>query len=350
MLNKAACFTDIHWGRKNNSEVHNQDCTRYVEWFCEQVKKDPDIDHIVFMGDWFEQRSAINGLTLDYAYKGACKIKNLNLPVYFIVGNHDLYYRTTREVCSTEFFDSLGFNIINKPKVYEELGSNGALMCPYLFGDEYSNLAKYFKIPVWFGHFEFKGFILTGETKKMDHGPDPEDFDKPTQIFSGHFHKRQSSKNITYIGNVFPADFSDANDTARGMMVYDYDKNETVFSDWADCPSYIRTKLSDLIKSADDILRKDATVSCIVDIDLNYEQSIKVREQLTKKYQLREITLLENPERMALLEDTEIDEEELQNLDTTEALVINMLEKIEADSIDKNKLIEIYKDLKCQHL
>ena len=43
-MNKAACFTDIHWGRKNNSELHNQDCLRFVEWFCGEVKKDTDID------------------------------------------------------------------------------------------------------------------------------------------------------------------------------------------------------------------------------------------------------------------------------------------------------------------
>jgi len=113
MLNKAACFTDIHWGRKNNSELHNQDCLRYIEWFCNNVRDAGDVDHIIFMGDWFEHRAAINSLTLEYAYQGAELLKALDVPVFFIVGNHDLYYRTTRDVASTNFFRGLGFTLKN---------------------------------------------------------------------------------------------------------------------------------------------------------------------------------------------------------------------------------------------
>lgn len=345
MKGKAACFTDIHWGRKNNSELHNQDCFRFLNWFCDKVREDDQIDHIVFMGDWFEQRAAINGLTLDYAYRGARLVQDLNLPVYFIVGNHDLYYRTTREIYSTNFFDSLGFNIINTPQVIDDLGRGGTLMCPFLFEKEYAELAKYFNIPIWFGHFEFKGFILTGETKMKEHGPDPDDFQKPTRIFSGHFHKRQSNKNITYIGSTFPADFSDANDTQRGMMVYEYGLDDVFFYDWPDCPSYTKATLSEIVKDPDSMLRRDCIVNCLVDMDITYEQSIKLKEQLTKKYELREINLHENPDQLVALEETDINGKELDDLNTTEELVINMLGKIEAEAINNDKLITIFKGL-----
>jgi len=344
-MNKAACFTDIHWGRKNNSELHNQDCLRFIDWFCEQVRADDNIDHIVFMGDWFEHRNALNGLTLDYAYRGAKKLQALNLPVYFIVGNHDLYYRTTREVFSTNFFDALGFNMIQEPTVIEELGETGALMCPFLFESEYASLVSYLKVPVWFGHFEFKGFVITGDTKKMEHGPDAKEFKSARRIFSGHFHKRQAEGNVTYIGNAFPADFSDANDNKRGMMIYQYDRDGVEFIDWPDCPSYIKTTLTKLAADPKGILRKDAVVNCVVDKDITLEQSVKLREQLTKKFSLRELNLQENPERLASLEDTAIDEVELEELDTTDALVENMLSKIEADSINNDKLIKLYKEL-----
>lgn len=344
-LNKAACFTDIHWGRKNNSERHNDDCMRFIEWFCEQVSNDKEVDHIIFLGDWFEQRAAINGMTLDYAYRGAKKIKELNLPVYFIVGNHDLYYRTTRDIATTNFFDSLGFNLIREPQVFEELGPKGSLVCPFLFENEYATLAQYLKVPVWFGHFEFKGFVVTGDTKKMEHGPDPDDFDKPKRIFSGHFHKRQSSKNVTYIGNTFPADFADANDLERGMMFYKYESDETKFVNWPDCPSYIKTTLSELLKDAKNILRKDATVNCIVDKDITYEQSLKIKETLQQKHKLREINLQENPDLRTALEETDLTEEEMEGLDTIHSQVKAMLGKIKAESLDNKKLIKIYEEL-----
>ena len=344
-LSKAACFTDIHWGKKNNSELHNQDCLRFIDWFCEEVKKEDDIDHIIFLGDWFEQRSAINGLTLDYAYRGATKLQSLNLPVYFIVGNHDLYYRTSREVYSTNFFTSLDFKLIDKPTVCEEIGLKGTLLSPYLFENEYGELAKFFDIPVWFGHFEFKGFVLTGDTVKLEHGPDPVNFSTPRRIFSGHFHKRQSMKNISYIGNAFPVDFSDANDSKRGMMIYEHGLDDVWYIDWEDCPTYIRTKVSDLVKNVKNILKPDATVNCIVDTDITHEQSIKLKEQLTKKYNLRSLALQENPDILTALEDTEIDDQEIDQLDTVDAQVKSMLSTIEAESIDNDKLIKLYEEL-----
>lgn len=344
-MNKAACFTDIHWGRKNNSEQHNQDCLNYVKWFCEQVKQDGDIDHIIFLGDWFEHRAAINSLTLEYAYRGACMIRDLELPVYFIVGNHDLYYRTTRDIASTNFFEGLGFTLIkDEPILFEELGPNGSVLCPFLFEKEYPSLIKYAQTPIWFGHFEFKGFVVTGDTKKMDSGPDAKEFSNPKRIFSGHFHKRQAEGNVIYIGNAFPADFSDANDAERGMMVYTYDIDNVTFIDWPDCPTYIRTTLSEVIKDPT-ILKNGSVVNCIVNMDITYEDSIQLKEQLTKKRKLREINLQENPDRLAALEGTDIDDDEFNDLNTTEEMVLVMLDKIEADSIDNTRLAKMYKAL-----
>ena len=35
---KVACFTDIHFGMKGNSRVHNDDCEAFIYWFIEQAK------------------------------------------------------------------------------------------------------------------------------------------------------------------------------------------------------------------------------------------------------------------------------------------------------------------------
>ena len=35
---KVACFTDIHFGLKGNSRVHNDDCEAFIHWFIEQAK------------------------------------------------------------------------------------------------------------------------------------------------------------------------------------------------------------------------------------------------------------------------------------------------------------------------
>lgn len=42
---------------------------------------------------------------------------------------------------------------------------------------------------------------------------------------------------------------------------------------------------------------------------------------------------------------TEVDEEEMEELDTTDALVKSMLKNIEAESIKPDRLIEMYEEL-----
>ena len=87
MLKKAAVCTDIHFGKKSNDKTHNQDCIRYLEWFKSQVDKDSEIDHVMFLGDWNENRSALNIETLNYSYQGAKILNSIGLPVFFIIGN-----------------------------------------------------------------------------------------------------------------------------------------------------------------------------------------------------------------------------------------------------------------------
>jgi DNA repair exonuclease SbcCD nuclease subunit len=147
---------------------------------------------------------------MKYSYLAAKKINDLGLPVFFVVGNHDLYHRHTREVHSViPFQEFSNFRVIDSPTIIEEI-HNKALFSPFLFHDEYAKMTGYLKLPFWAGHFEFKDFMVTGYGMKMPTGPDAMDFKGPKYIVSGHFHKRQHSDNIVYIGNTFPMDFGDA--------------------------------------------------------------------------------------------------------------------------------------------
>ena len=94
------------------------------------------------------------------------------------------------------------------------------------------------------GHFEFRNFVVTGDSRVMDHGPDADDFAGPTYIFSGHFHKRQANKNIIYIGNTFPTNFGDAGDPERGCAVFDVENEDVWFHNWEQAPLFFKTRLS----------------------------------------------------------------------------------------------------------
>lgn len=349
-------MTDIHWGAKNNSEQHLQDCDRFIDWFCDIVRNDPSIDHIVFMGDWYENRSALNIMTLTYSHRGAEKLNALGLPVYFIIGNHDLYHKHTRELYSTVTFDNFNnFIIINTPTVFPEIGVGGAMMSPFLFADEYPTLIQYRELKTWWGHFEFKDFVVTGYSMKMPTGPDAADFAGPDRIFTGHFHKRQHNRNVYYIGNTFPTNFGDVDDDERGCAVYDHTTNRLKFHNWEDAPKYRKLRLTSIKAGGVDI-PQGARVKCILDDREATSQDInKLRTQLMEQFQLREFTTEEVTEELdEALTDTETDAGEegttedvvaVKSNATINELVIQMLSDITSDAIDKDMLIAEYKAL-----
>jgi DNA repair exonuclease SbcCD nuclease subunit len=347
-LNKGAFCTDIHFGKKSNSKLHNEDCIRYLKWFRDQVEELGDVDHIGFLGDWHENRAAIHIETLNYSYDGARILDGMGKPVYFVVGNHDLGRRHTRDVHSIVPYSELKhFQIIDEPTVSENIG-NGMLWSPYLFHPEYPDLQKYLDIPIWAGHFEFRGFVITGYSITMNVGPDPKDYQGPKHIFSGHFHKRQAHDQVIYMGNCFPMDFGDAGDSqGRGMMTYDHEKDEVVFIDWPDAPKYIKTTLSALLEDESQ-LAPGANVKCVVDIPISYQESQQLRNIFLERYELREFKMEESREIVEALTgtDSSVTWDEATKLKSVNELVVDMLADIDSQHINNDMLVEIYRGLK----
>ncbi len=344
MLKKAAMFTDLHIGRRGGG-VHNDDCVDYVDWFCGQVKRDRSIDHIVFLGDWHQIRNSILIDSLDVSFKCAKKIDDLGMPVYFVVGNHDLFYRHTREIYSTRFMSELkNFIVVDHPQVFRELGPKGALVSPFAFHHEYEELQEFLQVPIWFGHFEFKDFVIAGHTTKMQSGPDPNTFIGPKYIFSGHYHKRQAYKNIVYIGSCFPYDFSDANDNERGLATYDYINDMVDFIDWDQCPTFHRLALSTVLDQMDRLdFGPKSRIQCIVDVPVSYEEINVIRSTILEQYSVRELTFDESSIQSQAITDNQTSSD--VGLKTTEEYINEALDSIDTNMIDNALLKQIYMKL-----
>lgn len=341
-LKKAALFTDIHFGKRNNSEEHNQDCLDFIKWFCDQVQTDPTIDHIWFLGDWHEHRAAINAFTLQRSYTAAKMLNALQLPIMFLIGNHDLAFRNSRTTFTTEIFEPFeNFKLINEIEVIDSI-EGGVLAIPYLREDEYPTILDHKNVPVVMGHLELKGFRVSGASNILEHGPEANTFfKKQKRVFSGHFHQRQEQGNVHYIGNIAPMDFSDTNDTKRGMAVYNFETDKLDYIDWPNCPRYIKATLSEVLENPKKILVKGARVRIEVDTDITYDESNQIKESLAVKYGLREITLNEAMTIDVQLSDDEIEIEELK-LETTNEVIQELLKRIKDDSVDTDLLLKIY--------
>ena len=102
MFKKAAVFTDIHFGLKGNSRVHNEDCEEFIDWYIETAKA-AGCETGIFCGDWHHNRNSLNLTTMDATIRCMEKLGAAFEKFYFFDGNHDLYYKDKRDVNSTAF-------------------------------------------------------------------------------------------------------------------------------------------------------------------------------------------------------------------------------------------------------
>ena len=342
-ITKLLMFTDIHWGCRNNSDQHNQDNLDYIDWFCEiAIKEKPST--LVFLGDWFENRNAINVRTLNAATEGARRLNALGIPIIFIVGNHDLYHRSNRNIFSTNMFEDLeNFNMVSEPTKL----SDDWFAAPFLFRDEYPTLATQINSHKYvLGHFEFKDFVVTGATRTMDHGPDADLYLGPKYIFSDHFHKRQFNKNVVYIGNTFPTNYGDAGDSERGCSVFDVANDDVYFHNWEQAPLFFKTTLSKVLGGEMDWPEK-SRVRCLLDTDIGYSDVQALREEMIKSFSLREFSVEEDVQarKEMLSEGLELEADlDTSTLDNTVRQLIN--EGVQASAtISPATLVKIYEEL-----
>jgi hypothetical protein len=334
LFKKAACFTDIHFGLKGGSRTHNQDCEDFVTWFCEEAKKE-GCETAIFLGDWHHNRSATDVSTMNYTVSNLEKLSANFETVYFILGNHDLFYKDKREINSVEFM-RLFPNVV---PIKDPFTSGDVTILPWLIGDEWREVSK-IKSRYVFGHLELPSFYMNAMVQMPDHGQlQSGHFVNQEYVFSGHFHKRQTGRNITYMGNAFPHNYADAGDDERGMMMLSWG-GVPEYRSWPKQPVYRTYKLSQIISNPEKLLWEKMHCRVTIDIPISFEEANFIKEQFIPEYNLRELMLI--PEKVAV-DSTSVPID--INFESVDTIVMNQIAAIESDSFDKGLLLEIYKEL-----
>jgi hypothetical protein len=65
----AAIFTDLHFGAKSNSDLHNNDCLEFIHWMTQKAKEE-GCETCLVLGDYHNNRASMNIKTMQYAVKG----------------------------------------------------------------------------------------------------------------------------------------------------------------------------------------------------------------------------------------------------------------------------------------
>ena len=345
LFDRAAVFTDIHFGKKSDSEEHNLDCANFVNWFC-QLSREQDCDAVIFMGDWFDNRSRLRVDTIHYSWHAIQKLADLKVPVYWLIGNHDLYFRYNRTIHSLPYVDGNNFRVINTLWEVDDV-----LFCPWLTGQEFAEVPAY-EAKYVFGHFELPLFLLNENVVMPDRGGLHADhFEQCEAVFSGHFHKRQCKVNehgipVWYIGNAFPHDFNDVNDTDRGAMVLPWGM-EPEFHNWPDAPNFHRvtvTELMEIIEGPGGLNSRfdnHSIIECQDDVGMEVEEAMAVREALDGH--VRELRLRPKRETLTVDQETDIGDD-AQSVDQMVVEHLRMLDT-EGSEYDPEILVALYESV-----
>ena len=227
----------------------------------------------------------------------------------------------------------------NVVPIKETLTQGDVTIMPWLVGDEWKNVPK-IKSRYVFGHLELPLFYMNAMVQMPDHGQlKGDDFVNQEYVFSGHFHKRQSKGNVTYIGNAFPHNYADAGDDDRGMMLLEWG-GKPEYKTWVQQPIYRTYKLSQIIDSPETLLREKMHCRVTIDLPITFEEANFIKEQFMPQYNLRELMLI--PEKVeSTAESVPID----INFESVDTIVMNQINAIDSDAYDKNLLLEIYREL-----
>lgn len=323
----------------------------FIPLLKERVK---DGDVLIHLGDLYDNRSQIPIDVLNTVERIMSDISKI-LPIHLIVGNHDIFNKSSNDVNSPKALRWIpNINIYESTDVLEIDGKKLVLMPWVEKRSEQSDLLKrYSGAEYLFCHSDLNGcrMHLSSVAWKNDNKIDIDDFGSYGHCFSGHIHIRQVNKNFTFIGSPYQMDRNDVGDQ-KGVYILDIPTGETEFIENHLSPKFI--KLS--ILTEDDIYKLDDVDTSKNYIDLSISNSLlinnrKVRRNIeiilekgnfSKVEYVNDIVKEETKEEDLdeIFEDIDLDN---LKLDELEDMVLRYIEKQNYDSQSvKDGIIEVY--------
>jgi DNA repair exonuclease SbcCD nuclease subunit len=330
---KVALISDTHFGARKGSQVFHDYFKDFYDGTFFQYIDRHNIKSVVHLGDCFDVRKGIDYFSLDWAKTNFFDpLKERGIDVTIIVGNHDIFYRNTLKVNSPRLnlreYDNV--TIIDSPQTYK-----GICMVPWICEDNaeatFEELKK--SDAKWcMGHLELAGFYANKDYK-CDHGTDPDHFAQFKRVFSGHFHKKSSKGNITYLGNPYQLFWNDEGET-RGFHVFDTESGELEF-----IPNPLSMFHKINVKSGQLVNPNKYEKAYIKLIFEDQVSPIQVSNLVDQFYDrgCHDVKVIENVN-IDVEDDVEVEAEDTL---TTLTNYVNAME----DSINKESLVNIFKSL-----
>ncbi len=269
-MSKSLIFTDIHAGVKSDAEIFLNEFRKFFEEFLpEQIENYSLQEGPIFgLGDLFDNRNNLNVKTLSTVYQTFTSLfkRYPKLKIYLLTGNHDIYYRNTREVSSLNVLNEFSnIELITDIKKTSFFGRSVTL-CPWITNKDSSDQIFEERADICMGHFEINGFEMVSGIKEYN-GIAPKKFEETFKLtFSGHFHLRAEQNGIIYVGNPYQTKWSDYGNT-KGVYVLDFRTLQYEFIENINAPIYVKLFLSNIKKGTINLKKEvpNNFISLIVD-------------------------------------------------------------------------------------
>jgi len=231
-MNKIVLLGDTHFGVRNDSKVFH----KYYEKFYRDIffpyLDEHKINTVVQLGDLFDRRKYINFLSLSESRRYFFDpLYERNIDLYALIGNHDIFWKESLSINSPDLLlkDYSNVNLITEPTTLDIYGFEFDAI-PWICKENEKDVYDFItnsNSKVCVGHFEIMGFEMTKGVENHE-GLDRNIFKRYSNVFSGHFHTRSSSGNITYLGTPYEIFWNDYQDP-KGFYVLDTDTLELEF-------------------------------------------------------------------------------------------------------------------------
>jgi DNA repair exonuclease SbcCD nuclease subunit len=335
---KVALITDTHFGVRKGSQIFHEYFSQFYNSTFFPLLDSRSIDTVVHLGDCFDVRKGIDYWSLDWAKTNFFDpLKERGIQLILIVGNHDIFYRESLSINAPSLnlaeYDNI--TIIDTPRTVSVRDTN-VFMVPWICAGNAERFTQELDATtanISMGHLELAGFYANKDYQ-CQHGTDPKVFQQFQTVFSGHFHKKSTRGNITYLGNPYQLYWNDEGDT-RGFHLFDLETQELEF---IENPNTMFHKIyynEENQKLINPNKYKDSYVKVIVE---GTSSPVKLSRVVDKLYDtgIHDIKIIENID-ISIDEDVEVEAEDTL---TTLTNYVNAM-----DDVNKDSVISIFKSL-----
>lgn len=232
---KYAILADTHFGISNDSNIFHDSNQKFFDKVFFPTLREKGINNIIHLGDVFHNRFKIDVHTIrrarEYFFEPLADYSTI-----IIAGNHDIYWRDVsdtnaiRELCKQYPYIQYTTECVSIKQLLNV--NDDMLLIPWINQSNHErtiNVINASGAKYAFGHLELVGFYQN-KSHISTKGYDANIFNKFKHVFSGHYHMKNSSQNITYVGSVQQHNWGDLNDN-RGFHIFDSETGQIEFVD-----------------------------------------------------------------------------------------------------------------------